>query len=430
MNSIEIRKLIQERNDSLLMDPITREMFELVLLAPTFETVFGELSSENTSATFFPLVRDKTVLVSNAVRITSKPLLEEKPTSITQFQALKSGISLDLQNGSPFCKALFSTLNSVSDESLRDKFRPLIYLKWSMLLPIARIYFFFYWALTILSYIYFGFQTGLQGLGITVCVMSGLFLLLEIKCIFSDFKLYISNLWDYIDLFIFCFTIATTIVVLTFDGTNYNVTAIVWIRMLAVVFLGVRCFTWLRIINSTRYLITMVLQVFQDVFPFLLVLATIMSIVSYVWRLTPVLQTTNGQELSFYESVQFTFGIIFGNVPEQDEANSEFPVIRFIILIAIFAVLALTLLNFLIALISGTFERVSNDKEIYDVRELLSLIRELDIMMTSMPTRRCEDIILMLIPEEKKQDEILSGILESVQAITRTESPSKRANNT
>ena len=55
--------------------------------------------------------------------------------------------------------------------------------------------------------------------------------------------------------------------------------------------------------------------------------------------------------------------------------------------------MALVLLNFLIALISGTYDKVASDRELYDVKELLPLIRDFDLFLKrSKPSTSSSDV--------------------------------------
>ena len=58
---------------------------------------------------------------------------------------------------------------------------------------------------------------------------------------------------------------------------------------------------------------------------------------------------------TFYQSLQIPINIVFGNAPSSSEEDS---LSTFFIQIIFIVVLALVLMNFLIALISGTFERI------------------------------------------------------------------------
>ena len=93
--------------------------------------------------------------------------------------------------------------------------------------------------------------------------------------------------------------------------------------------------------------------------------------------------------LTFYESVFDSTNIIFGSSPLQETNGDRFNLIRFIMIIIGNVVLALALLNFLIAIISGTFERVESDKDLYDVKELLAMIIDYDSLLSGV-TRSTE----------------------------------------
>ena len=127
----------------------------------------------------------------------------------------------------------------------------------------------------------------------------------------------------------------------------------------------------------------MVLQVFIDMIPFLIVFVPAIVAYAFVWRLSPLLEEplyqSSLEPSTFYESLYVSIMLIFGNGlsgENVDEKEENFSVIRFVINAIGNVVLSLTFLNFLIAVISGTYEKVNDKKDLHDARELVGMIIE------------------------------------------------------
>ena len=207
-------------------------------------------------------------------------------------------------------------------------------------------------------------------------------------------------------------TISIIVILSTVD--TYDTIGISWMRVSIIVLLGIRSITWLRIFKPTRYLITMVLQVFIDIVPFIIILSSVIFIFAFVWRVSPTLgyidpSTIDDLNLSFYQSIYDSTNIIFGNSPQSDPTGDRFTLIRFIVMIVGNVSLALALLNFLIAIISGTYEKINEDKDLHDAKELMDIVVEFDILLSwriREGEKRKDEYILSLIPVKPVSDEI------------------------
>ena len=199
--------------------------------------------------------------------------------------------------------------------------------------------------------------------------------------------------------------------------------------MVPVVGLGIRSLTWLRVFGPTRYMITMVLQVFAEMAPFLVILTSVLFVYAYAWRLVGGLGLTEyTPELDFYSSVISSTNLIFGSGPDPlgDDSTPQFDLVKYLVYVTGNVVLSLVLLNFLIAVISGTHDRINENKELYDVKELLELINDLDLFLRRAgkdnENRRRETRTKFLIliregEEESKLEEYFSALQEEVSEL-------------
>lgn len=370
--------LIMKYDKRLITNNYREDLFLKVLFEPYVEKFSGEIIKDTNAMVMFEADRREGALKSDIVRLSVEGLLRSDPKNISDINIYETLIPLDFATGSTFSRSLFETLENLSHDALKTKCKVIVYKKWNRIFYYALIYSIVFWSMNILLGVFLGFNTENKTMAIIVVVMNILFLLYEFKDMASNTIRYIKDPWNYFDLLIQIFSIVSCLMIMGKTESEMTL-ALNWIRVLVVTFIGVRSITWLRVFAPTRYLITMVLAVFQDFVPFLVILIAGIILFGYIWRLTPGLGPGDLQEpMDYYTAVQTPVNIIFGNAPEGEDNGDPFNGIKFTIIIIGNATLALVLLNFLIALIGGTFTRISDEKDLYDVKELLYIIRDVD----------------------------------------------------
>lgn len=383
VDQTEMRSLILNYKSALVREENFRTLFSKLVISP----IGSEISCQSLDGKYLSrlVVPEKEALT---IERFDKNLLEsleqlkdKRSVDISKYQPHISLIKLDLTPGSEFSFILFEVMDRMDTVSLKTILKPIIYHKWASVFKFATCYTFIFWITTALAYIYFGYFFDLLPIGVVLAFLNLLLILYEAKCWFSiGTKKYASSIWNLTDIVIQTYCMCASILfIVNFESGEFLPTLVLnWIRVTVVPLLLVRAITWLRIFSPTRYLITMVLQVFLDIRPFLIILTTVIFTFSYMWRISVNLIAPNrGEEQTFYEALYSGVFIIFGSSPDYQD-DKPYDLIRFIVLIFGNVVLALTMLNFLIAIISGTFENISEDKDLYDVKELITLIKDFD----------------------------------------------------
>jgi hypothetical protein len=413
INQGEIVRMIESMKMNLLTDDLRKSLFEFLLFAPYKEKFTGELKNDQRGVIRIAAHGDNTdLLKSRLIRDTALNLMMDQPKSISDIEVFETLIKLDLSSGSTFSRAFFQTLEHVSNESLKNRYKVFVYHKWNRIFWYAIFYAFSYWAMNLLAYIHLGYFPELKWMAVLIYIMCSGFLAFELKCMMSDPTRYFRDTWNYIDWSISVFLIVTCAIVSKRHEDEMTL-AMNWIRLLSVVLLSVRSLTWLRVFRPIRYLITMVFQVFVDVMPFTAILIFMIFIVGYVWKFLPLLDESSSEPVTFYTSIQTPINIIFGNAPT-DYNGSQFTVIQLIVMILSSSILALVLMNFLIALISGTFSNVQSNHEFHDIKELLYIIRDFDAflvgvrrLLSRIYRRTAPGYYLSLIPSVELEDQFI-----------------------
>jgi hypothetical protein len=381
-----VKTYFLDYKDKLLANNLTRDMASFLLIAPTSVKIRAELKSKEHSMISF--IRHPSTQLDETV---VESLLEDNPNSLEDYRVHETRLKLELGNGADFSCVLFELIDLLPNDKVKTVFKPIIYYKWKLLFWWALMYFVLVWTNNILAYLYLGYLMDVRTLGILNIITGRLLIIFEFRTAVSNVRVYKSSWWKIYDLAIYSFNIVAVVYNISSseDDRNMSITNI-WLRFLPVTLLGARSLTWLRVFGPTRYMITMVMEVFAEIAAFLIILSTILLVYAYSWRLAGGLHS-GLQEIptSFYISVINAINLIFGNSPNPlGETGTPFDLLMFIVYILGNITLGLVMLNFLIALISGTSERVSSDRELYDLKELLPLIRDFDLFLKRSKLRK------------------------------------------
>ena len=461
-----IIKAIIANEKSIISSDECKTLLTFLLFMPNGHNIDGELRDEYNTVTFIQNGKKSRDAVEQDV-------LKKLPETISTFSIFESGFDLDLSKGSQFSSLFFKIIRSMNPEVLVQKYRGIVYFKWAFYFRAVLFYCIFYWTNFILSYIYFGYYPTSIGLLIVILICSTFLLLFEFKCMFSvsmtaspnketspsasaqtstltvtqieeskegkshekvkpkeKVKVrfsraqvfeYIRNPSNFYDLASLCFTIVAALIIHNKDTYQLtNQPYLVWLRMLPVVLLGGRSIAWLRVFTPTRYLITSVLSVFSAMVPFLTILSFFIIIFAFMWRLTDGLTGNNylGEEATFYQSLTSTLNIIFGNTADPfDWPTGEYTVVRFVIWILGNVVLSLTLLNFLIAVLSGVFEATTVERSLHDLYELIVIMEDFDLFFSGLKclgSRHRRVHLAMLLPPDSGDEAITVDILDEM----------------
>lgn len=378
-----IMDLIMNRDKNLLLDDMTREILKMLIFSPTDVVIDGQLKNDSDNIIEMPpskpsLLVDHYQANNKMIEHLGKSLMYKEPHKITTYRVHESKIRLDLTNGSPFSLALFEMISRVSDSDILEKYSILIYYKWKKMFKYALIYAFAFWLLNLMTYLYFGLVFEHKWIGVLICTMNILFIAFEAKCLISDPFHYMGEPWNIVDILLHFLSILASLLILSKTDKLGQLT-VNWIRVTSVFLLSLRGMTLMRIFTSMRYLIRMLLQVFIDIVPFVITLAWVIFIWAFIWKLGPGLDgNPETEELDWKTSIQTAVGLAYGDVPTTESDDSRLSAIKFLIGLAGFSVIVICLMNFIIGIITETFETVREEKELYDAKELLSFIRDFD----------------------------------------------------
>lgn len=346
---------------------------------------------------------------------------EAKDKDFVTYQVHRSLAKIDMANGSTASTNLFLTINKLSDDDIESALLPLIYYKWDSLWYFGLTYSFLYWMMAAVGYIYFGFAIEEPRLAYLLIAMNIIFLIYEAKtAITLGWKEYTNSLWNIADTLLLIFSFGLAIFCIQVDF--FDLRAVVALRIVAVTLLWVRAITWLRVVGPLRYLITMVLAVFVDMIAFLVIFAASVIGYTFIWRLSPLLSdypySATPDIEGFYNSFYTAVMIILGNVPESESNDEKFGYFRFALNLIGTIILSFAFLNFLIAIISGTYEKINEKRDLSDCKELLNMITEFNAFLENLPFKKKVPSFFFTLHPVVKPNEEMKQLEEKIQILT------------
>ena len=393
MPTVKRENLLKWMESEQLSTKNLRKLLELISFEPMSVQLYGELKDE--WKMILPIEAEKKYhqRSANWFEKQKKKLFLDNSANATVYNCFKTSIEFDLSNGSEFSMAYFDFISKASDEDLKGKYKVFIVYKWNEIYIPAAIYSILFWILNALYCAFMGFVPDSKVLGGIIITMNILFILYEIKCAAFFLNTFFKDFWNWYDIGIHSFSIICVAILLadksTENGHDRSI-GLNWLRVISFCIISVRGITMLRIFEGCRYLITMLFAVFYDMIIFLSVFCYAIFIYWFICLVRPAL-VDEGKDEAFFESVRQSLNIAFSNFDA-----SDLSVIGLSTTVLGQIVLGLVLLNYLIAIVSKTYESITEEKALYDVKLLLELIKEFDSFFYKMKKPKEENKLYYL----------------------------------
>ena len=159
--------------------------------------------------------------------------------------------------------------------------------------------------------------------------------------------------------------------------------------------------THLRIFDGTRYLIIMILQVFNDIFSFLVIYVFFVFAYAIIWLKASQL---NQIEMNYMESLEVSVNLAFGDWDTEGYTKNQW-----VVFLIGSVTLTLIMLNFLIAIISKTYEDVNEDKELNDLRAKNDIIIDFDQFLNRKSDKHSKNSgeFFSIIADQDEEDQVV-----------------------
>ena len=279
-----------------------------------------------------------------------------------------SKFPMNIHNGTAFSLMFFKGLAKCQKDVILSDMKHVINCKWTKLLKVILVHALIFAILVALTTWHLVFEPDSTALFVICIIMNILFILFSITCALGDFKNYIKRGFNWADALLFPFNIVTLII--NFTDVEYKEIAIA-LNIFCYMF---RAITYLRVYGPTRYLVSMVLQVFIDMGSFLIITTF------WIFMFTFILMALRGMDeeydpkrRDFVNVLLEVFQACLGQYGTDEYVWYDWVVFPFLTIMVTIA-----LFNLLIAIINNTYDEVRDNREYFDLREKLEIITDFD----------------------------------------------------
>jgi len=378
--------LNSERIGKFLSNQLTRSLIKSLLLVETKLSLFTDLIDKDATVALIYSIPQTVVEEKKIIEDSVKPLQVQHQYNAVEYSVFRTVVEIDMTKGTTETRNFFKMISKFPDSEIRDKYKALVYYKYSKLFKHVLLYAMLDWTNSILAYLFYGYFFGANwraALVVPMWLILTIKVFFEVACIVADAHLYLTEKWNFYDILTIATTYFTSIWLFAHPTVDDGKTSkfLQWARLISMLLLMWRSITWFRVFKPTRYIVTMILAVFKEMLAFLIFLSAFILTFAYMWRMGLAIDfdMDGRQGMSFYSSLLFATDIIYGNAAGLSENGQNMTVLQAIIHSVGNIAIALALLNFLIAIISGVYDNISQDRDLYDVKELMVLINDFDL---------------------------------------------------
>ena len=285
---------------------------------------------------------------------------ENSGKSIQFYQsALRINTEIGSQGSIDF---LDSILNTGNDEIFRSYFiSTLLNKKWSEIWSLAVIIASFYLGYLVILSLYTLDQSN-DYYVIIIIIQNVLLILYELYQVrLSGFE-YFTSIWNILDIF----RIALFLLYYCING-EYNI-----LLLFLTFFSWIKGVSFFRIFSSTRYMVTLLIEVVKDILAFLAIFFYFTLAFTFM-----VISLGDSQSYSNFSMISDTYLLNFGSFIISDDSGS----LQWLCFVISSLINFLIMVNLLISIIGDTYDKVQSYKAIADRRELAEMILEIEELM-------------------------------------------------
>ena len=260
----------------------------------------------------------------------------------------------------------------------------------------------------------------LKWLGALSICLSSLLLVYELTSIFKDSQRWLASYYNYLD--IYQYVCIPGIVALNLAGVIDKEDAWLnfWVAM-TLLLAGFRALGELRVIGAIRYLISMITQTAIDMASFVV----IVGIMLFLFSLGHIFvsKSTTNQVLSFRDlglTLDYYYNVANGDQDQIDGLSFNQLAIHYISGI----ILAVMMMNLLIAVISLTFDQFQEKKELVDLDEMNTILCDHSIFFSFLKKFFCWEMdeagylhCFVIKVEESEEDLGMAEIKKKIEGL-------------
>ena len=267
---------------------------------------------------------------------------------------------------------MISLRNSETDALWSTPMRHIIDEKWDRVRGFVKIHAGCHMMFLVLVSIYTTLATFRMNLSAICFFLTIINYAYELVQLYAEPTIYVQEFWNYVDfagnlLFIIHCILIWSGVMQGQGGLLIGFTVLLlWARAIAD----------LRAFSNTRYLVRLITEVFKDIPSFIIILI----VIAYTFSICFYLVSPKGVGVSddwIIGELKSMYRLTYGDFASVD----DYVMLDWVFFVLSTILVPLVMMNLLIAIISDTFGRVYQMKEVSDYKETLSLILEIEYLL-------------------------------------------------
>jgi hypothetical protein len=207
-------------------------------------------------------------------------------------------------------------------------------------------------------------------LGLVSSCLSVTLAIVELMVACINFGAWCKKFFNYLDIYQYLSIPALTLMIIYKDLDTSEVVPNLLVN-LTLLLSGIRALSGLRVLDRVRFMISMLLQVFLDMIGFVIVLLCSILLFSMI---AVNIKLTTGEERrgakNFFLTVDYYYNSLYWSWDPINKANASQLIHHYFT--SVF--LALVMLNILISIVTGTFGKFLEIKEMVATREMIDML--------------------------------------------------------
>ena len=344
--------------------------------------------------------------------------METNPKDSYDYTIYNSRFKLDIENGSSNSIDFFNFLRCLTNDN-RKVFDPIISVKWAKIIWLLRIQSFLFITMAVLFnlQIYILDQKDSKIIMPFILIIDALFIVYEAKGAITDYREYLSSLYNVLDIIIL---IMVAVISIWNTATEIDERGAHIVVFLVALIINFRAFTYLRVIESLGNLVEMVLRMYLDILPFMIILGIFGLI--YTIGLIGVDQINlvkDGNNIGGQLTLAIDLG--FGN---WDDIGEDWNFWNWAVFILGNITLSIMLLNLVIAITDKTLNKFYEEKEKIDRKIKIGLILEMDTFLNTNKNkvRNSKNFVyyqMVVLDEDKTELNIDQAVVDKIYEISK-----------
>lgn len=357
--------------------------------------------------------RPNCVAISNTRLVSSVSLdcVMRKETGGQTIKYVVMRLPLDLRNGCEASRDFLRGLQECGEEVILSQFKHVINYKWKSLRSLVLIHATGFWILCMSMSLYIFYVPGNFYMMIYLLILNGIYIAYEITGAIGELFSYIFQDMNWVDLAVL--SMNSFIVVVFYSNPNNSYIYILVLIDFLMYFL--RAITFLRVFQSTRYLISTILKVFADISSLMLISFLFLFGMSMIAVNLSYVDDDPETTATFWGSFQPLYTLFAGDIDTSQVINYYDRVQYFVASV----ILKLVMYNLNISIVENAYKEVKSNREYFELMEKLQIVGDFENFLYKLTRRKSRPSdykyhLLANYPEKETDESLLAALYKQI----------------